>query len=390
MAESLRVLHLDDGREWRGGQHQVFLLATGLRERGHRPIVMTPPGSPLAERSIEAGVEIELMDFKGEWDRRAARAIAERVAGGGADLVHAHTAHAHAVGLRASRLWSRAGAAAPFVVSRRVDFPVGGNWFSRRKYRDPNQRFIAISTGVAEALRAGGVAAERIEIVPSGVPPIPADRALDRDRARRRLKIPDGCAAIVNVGALTDHKGHRWLIEAAERTIERRPDAQFWIFGEGELRGELDSRVEALGLRERVHLPGHVPEIRNQLAAFDLYVSSSHMEGLGTSILDAMLAGLPVVAAAAGGVPDAVRDGETGRLVAPRDAMALADAILESRALPEEAARAQIERARRFVEERFSARAMVEGTLEVYRRLLADPTRSAANARIASANSSSD
>jgi glycosyltransferase involved in cell wall biosynthesis len=106
-----------------------------------------------------------------------------------------------------------------------------------------------------------------------------------------------------------------------------------------------------------------------KLAGFDLYVSSSHLEGLGTAILDAMLAGLPVAAAAVGGVTDVVIDGETGRLAPARDPAALAEAVIAALEDPE-GSRRMADNARRRVAERFSAAAMAEGTLAVYRKLL--------------------
>ena len=117
-------------------------------------------------------------------------------------------------------------------------------------------------------------------------------------------------------------------------------------------------------------LHGHVEEARIKLSGFDLFVSSSHLEGLGTAIPDAMLAGLPVVAAAAGGVPEVVIDGKTGRLVPPRDAGALAEAIVGALRDPEGSRRMR-DAARVWVGSEFSAQSMAEGTLAVYRKVLA-------------------
>ncbi|MBI1784216.1 glycosyltransferase, partial [Candidatus Sumerlaeota bacterium] len=314
------VLHLDDGRQWRGGQHQVFLLAQGLARRGIAQEVMVRPEAPLAAKLREAGIATAPLHFRGEWDWSAPRSLAIYAAERGMNILHAHTAHMHALGLRAHRrLRSSGGGGKIHLLStRRVDFPVGRGFFSRRKYTDPMQYFIAISSAIRDVLRQGGVEAGRITLVHSGVPPIPAE-AWSRERVRDEFRIGKDEIAILNIGALTDHKGQRWLIEAAPLIAREFPSARIHIFGEGELRGELESLCASLRITDRVIFHGHIPEARIKLAGFDLYVSSSHLEGLGTSVLDAMLAGLPVAACRAGGITDVIEDESTGILCAPKD-----------------------------------------------------------------------
>lgn len=361
-----RVLHLDDGRLWRGGQHQVWLLICELAAAGISQRLLARGDCPLAERARQGGIPVDPVNFHGELDFFTPRRIAALAHDFGATIIHAHTGHAHVIGLRAVR---KLRGAARLITTRRVDFPIGQGFFSRRKYTAPDQHFIAISEGVRTVLIDGGVDPGRIDLVSSGVPPIPAGQAWPRSRVRQAFGIPEDEIAIVNVGALTDHKGQRWLVEAAPMVLEALPQARIHILGEGELHGALEAQIKSLGLGQKVILHGFVEEVRLKLTGFDLFVSSSHLEGLGTVILDAMLAGLPVVAAAAGGVPDAVIDGETGRLVPPRNAAALAQAIIEGVQEPA-ASRRMAESARRRVEEHFSARAMAQGTLAVYRKLL--------------------
>lgn len=359
-----RVAHLDDGRQWRGGQHQVFLLTSELRSRGVAQRLVTPPGSPLGDRARSAGIDVVEFNFGGELDLFGARRLAEALKSFAPNIIHAHTGHAHAAALRAGR---RLGA--NVLSTRRVDFPVGGNFFSRRKYRNPNQHFIAISSAVRQALIDGGVDPAQIDIVHSGVPALEPAEMVPRERVRRELGIGEDEIAIVNIGALTDHKGQKWLVGAAPRIIEQLPGARVHIIGEGELRGALEEQIRELGLEGSVVLHGWVEKVRQKLAGFDLFVSSSHLEGLGTVILDAMLARLPVVAAAAGGVVDVVIDGRTGRLVPARDAAALAEAVVQAVEDPA-GSQAMAERAIAAVEQNFSARAMAGGTLAVYSKIL--------------------
>lgn len=375
MASELTVIQVDDGRGWRGGQFQVSLLARGLARRGISQKVVVQPASPMAERLKAMGVEVVELPMRGELDGRASRALAAVARESNADILHAHTAHAHSIARRACKLLRRArdGNDVRLVVTRRVDFPVSKGLFSRLKYRDPRQNFIAISEAVCEVLIQGGVAGERIDVVHSGVPSIPAGETMGRAEVRKLLGIDENHYAIVTTGALTDHKGHRWLIEAAPAVVESQPQAHIWILGEGELRGKLESQVASLRMAEHVHLPGHIPDARLKLSGFDLYVSPSHLEGLGTANLDAMLAGLPIVAAGAGGVTDVVRHGVTGLLAPPRHGAGLAEQILAAMQMAEEQVRHMTAAAKTNVEVNFTDDAMVEGTLSVYRRLLAEP-----------------
>lgn len=362
------VMHLDDGRLWRGGQHQVWLLMVGLREVGVEQVLVAREGSPLARRAGEAGIRVEAIRYGGEWDWFAVKRVLQLTRLHGINILHAHTGHAHALGVAVAR---RAGQAFHMLSTRRVDFAIKNNFFSRRKYLWPGQHYIAISRGVQRVLEAGGVASDRISIVHSGVPPLKSPEGFSREAVLRELEIDPSRFVIANVGALVDHKDQMTLINAAPKILEALPEAEIHLFGEGELRSQLEARLAELGVGSRVRLHGFVDGIRAHLPAFDLFVSSSHLEGLGTSIIDAIMAGLPVVATAAGGVPEIVIDGQTGRLVPPRAPERLAEAVIHVCNQTEETARMK-QAALVHVEAHFSARAMVEGVRGVYRELLAD------------------
>jgi glycosyltransferase involved in cell wall biosynthesis len=146
---------------------------------------------------------------------------------------------------------------------------------------------------------------------------------------------------------------------------ERLPRVVFVIAGVGELRLPLEAQVHTLGLSQSVIFAGFREDLDRLLPAFTVFCLSSHMEGLGTSLLDAMAFGRPVVATTAGGIPEAVDDGKTGLLVPPRDPRALADALFAL--LTDEARGRALGRAgrERFLA-RFSASHMVEETLGAY------------------------
>ena len=356
----MRVVHVDSARGWRGGQNQALLTARGMAARGHDVTVACQAGGTLAERARAAGLAVRELAFRGDLSPTAVLALAAAMRESRPDVVQLHDPHAVSAGLLARRL---AGPAA-LVATRRVDFALRGP-LSRRKYAACD-RVIAVSQAIAGVLGRGGLASERVRVVYEGVP----DRsALPGGReALRDLGIPEDAPVVGNVAALTGHKDQATLLEAAAKVVTRVPEARFVIVGEGELRGRLEARSRDLGLERRCVFAGFRADLDRLIPAFTVFCLSSHMEGLGTSLLDAMAFGVPVVATAAGGIPEAVQDGITGRLAPPRQPDALAAALLE--ALDDPGRRAAWGRAgRRRYEERFTADRMIDATLAVYAEL---------------------
>ncbi len=368
----MRVAHLDTGRTWRGGQAQVLLLLRGLAARGHESLLLAPPG-PLFERAVAAGIATRPWRSGGEWDLGAILAARGSLKRFGPAVAHAHSAHAHALGVPAARL---AGVPA-VVVSRRVDFAVAGNAFSRLKYRMPVDRYLCISRGVRDVMRSGGVPERHLALVPSGIE-LPGERAGAPPGSgapagvplRSIIGVPPGAPIVGTVAALAPHKNHADLLRAARIVVSARSDAHFVWIGDGECRAALEKQRFELTLESHVHLLGFRDDARELMRQFTLFVLSSYLEGLCTSLLDAQSLGVPVVATAVGGVPDIVSDGVNGRLVPARDPQALARAVLE--AIDDEPLRrGWADRARESVRA-FSADAMVDATLAAYRAALSD------------------
>jgi glycosyltransferase involved in cell wall biosynthesis len=297
------------------------------------------------------------MAFHGDFSPSAVVGLARLVREAQPDVVHLHDPHAVSAGLASSSL-------APGyrrIASRRVDFPLRGP-LSRWKY-GACRRVIAVSRAIAAQLEADGVPRERIRVVYEGVPDRPA--VPGGDLVLQGLGVPAGAPVVGNVAALTGHKDHATLLAAAAEVQKRRPDVRFVIVGEGELRGELEEQSRALGLGDRVVFAGFREDLDRLIPAFTVFCLSSHMEGLGTSLLDAMAFSRPIVATSAGGIPEAVEDGVTGRVIPARDPGALADALVE---VLGDATRLRGMGAagRRRFEQRFTADRMVDQTLAVY------------------------
>jgi len=361
-------LHVDTARTWRGGQNQVLLTVNGLRAIGHRAALVAHPDGELRRRAAE-GLELIPIAPRTEMDLSAAWKFSRLLKRLDPDVIHAHDPHGVAMSALALSLVAgsaRGGPVPPLVASRRVDFHLKGNSFSRWKYRQVDC-FIAASEAIRKMLVADGVDADRTVTVHEGID-VDYVRAAPPVNVHEAFFLPHGAPVVGNVAALVPHKGQRYLIDAAHLVVQQLPDARFVILGEGELREHLEKQVHEHHLEKHVWLPGFRTDVLGCIKAFDLFVMSSVTEGLGTSLLDAMAASRPIVATSAGGIPEIVEDGVTGLLVPPRDHAALAAAIV--RLLRDDEARRRMGDAGfARVNERFTVERMVEMTADLYKRV---------------------
>jgi L-malate glycosyltransferase len=355
-------LHIDTQRTWRGGQRQVLLTVLGLRERGHRAVLVAHPEGELAKRASE-GHDLIRLAPRAEVDLHAAWRFSRIIKDLKPDVVHAHDPHAVAVAALALSL-STSPQVPALIASRRVAFRLKSNAFSRWKYHQVDC-FIAASDSIHAMLLTDGIEASRVVTVYEGID-IHRIQAEPAANIHAELWLPTHAPIVGAAGALTSEKGHRYLIDAAALVVREVPDARFVILGEGDLRPALERQVKELRLEKHVLLPGFRPDVLAFLRSFDLFVMPSVAEGLGTSLLDAMAASKATIASNTGGIPEVVVEGETGLLVPPRDHHALTHAIvqlLKDPALRERMGRAGLERVQRI----FSAGRMVEQTIDAYR-----------------------
>ncbi len=361
----MRILHLDTERTWRGGEGQLLHLAEGLARRGHFCVVAGQPAGPLLKRAAEKGLKTVAVAMPSEWSLSAVLSLTRILKRERVQVIHMHTSHACALGGWAARL-SRVPVR---IISRRVDFPVRSNPFRRLKYQWGVDRIVAISEGVRNVLIGDGLDPDHIEVIRSGIDPRPFDPSYPAGEARREFGIAERSPVIGCVAHFADHKGHRYLIEAAASVAAAIPDVRFLLVGDGELRPQIELQIKELKLERHVLLTGFRNDIPQLLATMDTVVLSSHLEGLGTSLLDAMAMARPVVATRVGGIPEMVEDGVTGRLVPPRDPAALAEALIGLINRPDERKRmGEAGRARMLV--KFSAEAMVMATEALYLKIL--------------------
>lgn len=282
------------------------------------------------------------------------------------DIVHFHTARAHALspwlqGLKVKR-----------VVTRRMDYPLRTGVTTHLLYLHSVEKVVAISQGVLAALTKGNVPLSRIRLIPSGVDTMRfTPDPLVRERLRSQYGIDEQTPLVVSVGALVERKGHDLLLTAAHYLKEKGYRLRYFLCGEGPLRNPLVDQAQTLGLTQEVQFTGFCPNIPEFLAAADFFVHVPHHEGLGVAVLEALAAGLPTIASRVGGIPELIEEGKTGILIPPQDAQSLSTSLLQLLEHPSLAH--QLGKAgQMFVQKHFDVRSMVQANEALYLELLAD------------------
>ena len=358
----MRVLHVESGRFLYGGARQVQYIIEGLQARGVENLLACPPEAHVAD-ALRAHAEVIEMPMGGDADLglmwRLKRLIAQR----SPDLVHLHSR-------RGADLWGGLAArlaGVPCVLSRRVDNPEHRALVSL-KYR-LYDHVITISEGIRAVLLSEGLSPEKVTCVRSALDPAPYLVDYDKAGYRASLGLAADTPLAGMVAQLIHRKGHRHALAAMPAVLARHPDLQLLIFGRGPLEGELAAAIEDAGLGAKVRLMGFTDDLPSVLGCLDLLVHPADMEGLGVSLLQASAAQVPIIASRAGGMPEAVRDGENGLLIAPGDVDALTQAMI--RLLDEPRLRRQMgEAGRSLVQREFSIERMCEGNHAIYRQLL--------------------
>lgn len=347
---------------WRGGQNQALLLLKGLYERGHAAELVAARGSALGHRARKAGITVHSVS-RGFFRLSAAASIRSILTDGRIELVHANEAHAVTavwLALRRSSL--------PFVVSRRVGYPLAKGSLAQSRYRRAD-RIIANSQWVANQAVASGAMAEKISVVHEGAEIPPPLNPTQRVEARKRWGAPEGIPLLGCVGVLLPDKGQEWLIRALAEIRKDFPDTRLILAGDGPCRNDLEKLASDLDLSNAVIFAGFVKDIESVYAALDIFLLPSFFEAFNNSLLAAMAYEIPSIAFAKGALTEIMEEGKSGLFVSGPDVNEIAVAVRRILQDPQ-LARALGQAARQRVANNFTAEHMVEGTLKVYEELL--------------------
>lgn len=322
----IRVLHIDSEKSWRGGQQQAAYLLAGLHRLEYGTALICPPGAAMESYCRSHSLPCHPIAMHGEIDIRAGYQIASLCKKRQFAIAHLHSAHALALGLWAKLFYPEL----RLVAVRRVDFHLRKNPISRYKYSTRRlDKIVCISRGIRNVMRLDGLPESKLVTIHSGVDLKKFEDVTPPLDFKKRLGIPENHILVGTVAAIAGHKDYPNLLHAAKKILQCTDNISFCAVGDGPDKKEIHTLARRLGLGSRFVFTGFRNDVGIFLKSFDIFVLSSYLEGLGTSILDAQGVGLPVVACNTGGIPEAVLDNENGLLVPPRDSRALSEAILK-------------------------------------------------------------
>ncbi len=350
----LRIVHTESSCGWGGQELRIISESQGLIDRGHDVCIVAPPESRIHAEAGRRGIPSLALPIARKGARGLLglrRLLAERRP----DVVNSHSS---------TDSWLAALALAtlrdapPLVRTRHISAPIPRNAGSRWLYGRATAHVVTTGERLREqVVRETGLDAARVSSVPTGVDLgrfTPGDRAAARDR----LGIPRAAFVVGIVATLRSWKGHRYLVDALAQA--GRPGWMLLVVGDGPGAPNLRSQVASLGLEPRVRMPGNQDDVVPWLQALDVFALPSYAnEGVPQAIMQAMACGVPVVSTAVGAIGELVRDGDTGLVVPPQEAPALAAAL--ARLEDDPALRARLAgRGREHVQAHFARGRMLE------------------------------
>ena len=361
----MRVLHISSAISWRGGEQQIAYLYEELAKLGVEQWIFCPQNAELATYCQQSQIPHFTYRKRFSVNPLPGYQIARLAKKYQIDIVHLHDSHAHTFGSFAATFF---GLKVPLVLSRRVDFPVQDNPFSRWKYNLPAiKAIICVSDFIRQLLKNTIKADHKLKVVHDGID-LNRFTYANTHRLRQEYAIPEDHLLIANVAALAPHKDYFTFVDTAAVLLRQRKDLHFFIIGgDGGEQAAIENYITQKGLQEQITLTGFRRDIPQIFPEFDLFLFTSKTEGLGTSLLDAMACKTPIVATAAGGIPEIVLAEKTGLLAPVGDAQKLAQAVLQLLEQPE--LRAQIIAGSQKHLANFTKAAMGRKTLEVYKSL---------------------
>jgi glycosyltransferase involved in cell wall biosynthesis len=372
----MQVLHVIKATGVAGAEKHLLTLLPGLQAQGidARLLLLVEADKMLAAYAADmqaAGVPVERYVLRSRhvdpglllWLRRFLQQVQPA-------LVHTHLLHADLYALPVAHL-----AGIKTVSSRHNDDPFRVRFpfkHVQQQLSRMSDRIIAISGAVGDFVRRQeGAADERVTVIPYGLhftAPDAGARKVARTALRQELRLSGDALLVGMVGRLVEQKGMGYGVQAFASLAEQDPQAHLVIVGDGSLRSVLQAEVVGLGLETRTHFTGWRDDVPQMMQALDVFLMPSLWEGFGLVLLEAMAAGIPVVASAVSAIPEVVLQGETGLLVPARDVQGLTEALrqlLTDAPLRQHMGLMGQERA----ETQFSAGRMIESTVGVYRQV---------------------
>ena len=321
----MTIIHVSSASTWRGGEQQIFYLASYLQDEKVDQKILCPRKSTLDIRARKAGMHVSMYTSFPLKAISAAFKLHRLLKTEKEVIVHAHDATALTSAYLCKKLF---GDKFLLIMSRRIDDVPSDKSVTRKKYLSCD-RIICVSEKIAEIMRSYLNKKEDIVTVHSGIN-VDYTSAIPHDmNLRDQFGIPENRFLIGNTSAIAAHKDYGLFVKAASELINENKGVHFVIVGDGPERERIERQVEALNISDHVTFAGFIPNASLLIKQFDLFLMTSSTEGLGTSLIDAMASNVPIVVSGVGGIPELIKQGVNGVVIDDRNPEKYANAILE-------------------------------------------------------------
>lgn len=361
----MKVLHLSSESTWRGGEQQIIYLVDETRKLGVDAVIGCRKNSVVEKYCKSNEIPFVSLPFKSAYHISTACKIIKYCKKEGIELIQTHTSKGHTMAVIAGLL----GLNIPQILTRRVDFPIKDNWLSRFKYNYSKiKRIICISETIHQMTAIDIKDKSKLITIHSGVDMDKFSPFFHSNWLRDEYELATETVVIGNTSAISDQKDYFTFVKVAERLIAQKRNVHFFIVGDGVSRPVIEQFVQEKGLENRITFTGFVDNITEVLPSMDIFLFTSKAEGLGTSVLDAMAASVPIVATSAGGVSEMVEHEKNGLLYQVGDVAGITEGV-ERFLVNREFSETLAEEAKKTVKN-FSKEKTAKRTREVYEEIL--------------------
>ena len=320
----MKVLHFSSAQTWRGGEQQIAYLFEELEKLEVQQWIFCRSGSELAAHCLFHNWP-HFTYWKGFSTNPIIGFQLKKICIQlNVDLVHLHDSHSHTFAYMSALIGNQI----PYVLSRRVDFPVKKSILSRKKYNHPSIKKIISVSHKVQAILAPAISDQtKLEVVHSGID-LSRFKYKKTGILRKEFGIPPMASIIANVAAIAPHKDYYTFVDTAAILLKKQEHLHFFIIGaDGGEKVAIQNYIIQKGLDPYIQLIGFRKDIPEILPEVDVFFFTSKEEGLGTSVLDALACGVPVVATDAGGIPEMITHQHNGLLAPVGDSQLLAEYV---------------------------------------------------------------
>ena len=364
----MKILHISSAKTWRGGEQQIAYLVEELQKLKIAQHIFCAKDSSIEAWCVAQGIEYTTYLKASSISPFTAKKLADTINKQNCQILHAHDSHAHTYACIAMRLFA---CKVPIVLHRRVDFLIKKSPLSKWKYNDiAIAKIICVSAAIQRILATSIRDKTKLNVVHSGI---------DKSRfqfestevLRKEFGVPNSHLLIGNVAAIAAHKDYFTFVDTVEILVREGLNATFFIIGgDGGEKAAIQEHITKKSLKDYIFFTDFRTDIPRILPELDVFLFTSKEEGLGTSVLDAFAAKVPVVATNAGGIPEMVQHEKTGLLAKVGDAKQLAKNV--KRIVKQHDLAKQLTQNASARLEDFTKQKMASQILEIYQEIMSD------------------